>query len=157
VLGIGLLTEDVVSLSDAVSRLVDYVRAQEDSVEVYDAVEVYLTLIRDFSESVPVAEQVTMDAELAYDDTATTSDAAAKDFLTQVQELVATAEEFALTVDFARTVAETTAATDVPAKTLAMPFADVGGSYVVNGYWEPGYTEEGTGPAVYDTFSYTLN
>jgi len=41
VLGIGLLTEDVVSLSDAVSRLVDYVRAQEDSVEVYDAVEVY--------------------------------------------------------------------------------------------------------------------
>lgn len=92
----------------------------------------------------------------AYEETLSQADAATLDFATQIQELVAAAEDFARTVDFARSVTETAPVADAPAKTFTTAFFDIGGPYAEVNYFADDYVEVGTGPAVYDTFSYTL-
>jgi hypothetical protein len=249
-LDVGLLAEEVASAVDALSYLMDYVRATEDAVEMVDVVDVLLTLLRDFSdttrlsdtidkqptkpfedlgglyveagyfaddywqaggptledtlgllvgkpfadaegatdaflavaafvrsllESVAATDTLALAVELGQTDTATltdqtlwsagtryedstaATDSAALDFVARMQDLVATAEDFARTVAFARSPTDSATATDSPAKTPTKAIADIGGLYATLGYFADDYVVVGTGPAVYDTFSYTLN
>lgn len=155
-LQVSALIEEVCPPNDAFSRTVGYARSQDDSIGVFDALETFLTLIRGYADDVASFDATHWGLERLHVEDVTAAEEAVLDFSTQIQELVAAAEDFARTVSFARTATEAVAATDAPAKTFTTSFSDTGGLYAVLNYFADDYVEEGTGPAVYDTFSYTL-
>lgn len=145
---------DTAALTDLLAIVTSYARAYADSTLLADATSLEPQLTR--TESLVTADDATKSLALAYEESLSATDVAALDFVTQIQELVSAAEDFARTVDFVRATAEVATATDVSAKTFTTAFSDIGGMYANLGYFADDYVAVGTGPAVYDTFSYTL-
>ena len=145
---------DTAALTDLLASAMSYARAYADSTLLADATSLEPQLTR--TESLVTADDATKSLALAYEESLSATDVAALDFVTQIQELVSAAEDFARTVDFVRATAEAATATDAFAKTFATAFSDVGGLYAVLGYFADDYVVAPTGPTVYDTFSYTL-
>ena len=106
-----------------------------------------LAAIDDYSRTVAYAR--------TYVDNTLPADAAA------IEPQLARTESLSTTDAAAKSVspgyAETCNPTDAAAKTFTTAFSDVvGGLYAAVGYFADDYVVAGTGPAVYDTFSYTL-
>ncbi len=145
---------ETLTLADLLAYAMEYARTYADSALLADATSLEPQLTR--TESLTATDDATKALSPVYEETLTSADAAALDFATQIQELVAAAEDFAKTVDFARSVTETASATDAPTKTFTTAFSDIGGLYAAVGYFADDYVQVGTGPAVYDTFTFTL-
>ena len=145
---------DTAALTDLLASAMSYARAYADNALLADATSLEPQLTR--TESLTATDDATKALSPVYAETLTSADAAALDFATQIQELVAAAEDFAKTVDFARSITETAPTTDAPIKTCTKAVSDIGGLYAVLGYFADDYVQVGTGPAVYDTFTYTL-
>ena len=153
-LAVGLQTDAVLAAIDDYFRTVAYARTYVDNILPADAAAIEPQLAR--TESLSTTDAAAKSVSPGYAETCNPTDAAALSFAAQIQELVASVESFARTVDFARSVAESTPIADAPAKTFTTAFSDVGDLYAAVGYFADDYVVAGTGPAVYDTFSYTL-
>jgi len=145
---------DIAALTDLLASAMSYVRAYVDSAVLTEATALDTQLDR--TDSLATLDDTKLAIGLDCVETAVAVDEATLEFAAQVQELVAAAEDFARTVDFVRATAEVATATDVSAKTFTTAFSDIGGLYANLGYFADDYVAVGTGPAIYDTFSYTL-
>ena len=143
---------ELAPLTDFLTLVAAYIRNYADSALLEDAASLELQLPR--TESLTATDDASKALSPVYEETLTSADAAALDFTAQLQELVAAAEGFA--VDFDRLVAETASATDDPAKTFAAAFFEFGAPYAADGYFADVYVAPPTGPAVSDTFTFTL-
>lgn len=151
---VGKTLIDSASLADALSAVTAFVRALSDTAAPLDAAVMESQLGK--ADIAATTDATVLGFEALNTDTVAPIDAAALDFAAQVQDLVATAEDFARTVSFVRTATEAVTATDTQAKAFTASFSDIGGLYANLGYFADDYVAAGAGPAVYDTFSYTL-
>lgn len=169
---LGKPAADTLSLTDNALR--DLTKALSDSTNLSDALSVAMTFFRDFADVAVLEDTFSTltqfvrsfeDSPVPWDaaaietgkpltDTASTADAAARDFATQVQELVTQAETFAKT--FRPTVADSATATDATTSSMAMAFLDTGEPYAETNYFADDYVEVGSGPKVTDSFAYIL-
>lgn len=154
-LALSTVATDTALLEDVLQAAVSFARAYAEFTTTTDASTLSSTLAK--ADTATPSDSTTYALDAAYADTAAIAEQAALDFATQMQELVAAAEGFARTVDFARSATESVTPSDTPAKTFTTSFADIGGLYAAVEYFADDYVEEGTGPAVYDSFTYALN
>ena len=154
-LALSTVATDTALLEDVLQAAVSFVRAYAEFTTTTDASTLSSTLAK--ADTATPSDSTTYALDAAYADTAAIAEQAALDFATQMQELVAAAEGFARAVDFARSATESVTPSDTPAKTFTTSFADIGGLYAAVEYFADDYVEEGTGPAVYDSFTYALN
>ena len=145
---------ELASLTDFLTLVAAYIRNYADSVPLTDALSLEHQIPR--TETLSATDTPTKVLSPAYGESLSVADSATLDFTTQIQELVASAENFARSVDFTRSVTETASATDAPAKTFAAAFFEFGAPYAAAGYFADDYVAPPTGPAVHDTFTYTL-
>lgn len=148
----GLGRAEVLPVTDLLTSIRDFVRGFVDDAVMADAPT--LSMDSQVADAVAPQDALALASAAAKSDSATTTDAAAIAFTALVQELVSSAD--ALSFAAIKAVAETAVATDAPAKAFTATFLEVGGIYSAVDYFADDYVEAGTGPAVYDTFSYTL-
>lgn len=165
---------DSAGVTDALETLLTLARSYSDELAVYDAVakgvgkfaedsgEPYVEADY-FADDYWQAGGPTLRDALACDvgkpatDAVVMGDALARAFMAQTLSLVVTAEYLACTVDFTRAFTDAAGLIDAHAKTVTCGYSEVGWLYATADYFADDYVEAGTGPAVYDLFTFTLN
>lgn len=143
---------DTFTLSDALTTVWDAFATLAEAPSISEAPALAFAQWR--QDTALTQDALALASAAAKSDSTTTTDAAAIAFTALVQELVSSAD--ALSFAATKAVAETAVATDAPAKAFTATFLELGGIYSAVDYFADDYVEAGTGPAVYDTFSYTL-